>query len=184
MRALPRVDPTARDASALDRAILEFCETVERASSVDMMTTEVVRLRCAQYHNCRACASYRNKYALADGLDEALVEKISRYEASDLPEAWKVALRLADAVIIAPGEANARLAADLHEHFTDEQIAELIFDVMKWSDQKVDVSLAMDTPPWDGLSVHSFDEHGRMVSHGQLAPSPSESAPPLRALLG
>jgi AhpD family alkylhydroperoxidase len=168
MKISPRVDPTVRDASAMDRAILEFCETVERASSVDLMTTEVVRLRCAQYHNCRACASYRNKQALADGLDEALVEKIGRYEESDLPERWKAALRLADAVIVAPGGANAGLAADLHEHFSDEQIAELIFDVMKWSDQKVDVSLAMDIPPRDGLSVHSFDEDGHMVSHGPL----------------
>jgi hypothetical protein len=156
----------------MDRAILAFCETVERAASVDLMTTEVVRLRCAQYHNCRACSSYRNRYALAEGLDEALVAKISRYEESDLPARWKAALRLADAVIVAPREADAGLAAELHEHFTDEQIAELIFDVMKWSDQKVDVSLAMDTPPWDGLSVHSFDAEGRMVSHGPLTPQP------------
>jgi hypothetical protein len=159
-----------RDGSAMDRAVLEFCETVERASSVDLMTTEVVRLRCANYHNCRACASYRNRDALEDGLDEALVEKISGYEESDLPEHWKAALRLADAVIIAPSEADARLAADLHEHFSDQQIAELIFDVMKWSHQKVDVSLAMDIPPWDGLSVHTFDHSGHMVSHGPLVP--------------
>jgi hypothetical protein len=156
----------------MDRAIREFCEAVERAASVDLMTTEVVRLRCAQYHNCRACSSYRNKYALAEGLDEALVEKIGRYEDSDLPRRWKAALRLADAVIAAPRDADVRLAGELHEHFSDEQIAELIFDVMKWSDQKVDVSLAMDTPPWDGLSVHSFDASGRMVSHGPLTPEP------------
>jgi hypothetical protein len=170
MTVSPRVDPTVREGSAMDRAILEFCEGVERASSVDLMTTEVVRLRCAQYHNCRACSSYRNRYALTEGLDETLVGKLGRYEESDLPERWKAALRLADSVIVAPNEADARLAADLHEHFSDEQIAELIFDVMKWSDQKVDVSLAMDTPPWNGLSVHSFDADGRMVSHGPLTP--------------
>jgi alkylhydroperoxidase family enzyme len=125
MSVSPRVDVTVREGSAMDRATLEFCETVERASSVDLVTTEVVRLRCANYHNCRACASYRNRDALEDGLDEALVEKISHYEESDLPERWKVALRLADAVIIAPGDVDVRLASDLHEHFTDEQIADL-----------------------------------------------------------
>jgi hypothetical protein len=170
MSVSARVDVTVREGTAMDRAVLEFCETVERASSVDLMTTEVVRLRCANYHNCRACASYRNRDALRDGLDEALVEKISRYEESDLPARWKVALRLADAVIIAPGDEDVQLAADLHKHFTDEQIAELIFDVMKWSHQKVDVSLALDIPPWDGLSVHTFDDSGHMVSHGPLVP--------------
>jgi len=63
---------------------------------------------------------------------------------------------------------NAELAAELHEYFTDEQIAELIFDVMKWSDQKVDVALGMDAPPRGGLSTHSFDAGGRMVDHGPL----------------
>jgi hypothetical protein len=173
MTASPRIDPGVWEGSAMYDAIQVFCETVERASSVDLMTTEVVRLHCAQYHNCRACSAYRNVHARAEGLDEALVEKIRAYERSDLPERWKVALRLADAVIIAPHEADARLASDLHAHFSDEQIAELIFDVMKWSHQKIDVSLAMDIPPWDGLTLHSFDEDGRMRSHGPLVEAPA-----------
>ena len=173
MNSQPRIDPSVRDGSAIDAAILVFCETVERASSVDLMTSEIVRLRCAEYHNCRICGSFRNVQALAQGLDETLVQKIRDHAASDLPERWKVALRLADAVVAAPHEADAQLSADLHEHFSDQQIAEIIFDVMKWSDQKVEVSLATDTPPWEGLSLHTFDEQGRMRSHGPISAEPA-----------
>jgi hypothetical protein len=173
----PRIDPSARVGSGIDAVIRRFCETIERASGVDLMTTEIVRLRCAQYHDCRACSSFRNAAALSSGLDEGLVAKIRDFENSGLPERWKVALRLVDAVIVAPAGADAKLARDLHENFSDAEIAEIIFDVMKWSDQKVDVSLGTDAAPWAGLSVHTFDADGRMVSHGPLspvtAPSPS-----------
>ena len=164
----PRIGPSARIGSEIDAVIRRFCETIERASGVDLMTTEIVRLRCAQYHDCRACSSFRNATAMTSGLDEALVAKIRDHERSDLPERWKVALRLVDTVIAAPASADATLARDLREHFSDAEIAEIVFDVMKWSDQKVDVALGTDAAPWDGLSVHTFDVDGHMVSHGPL----------------
>jgi hypothetical protein len=152
-------DPSATD---LDRAASSFAATAMRATSVDPVTTELVRLRCAQYHDCRLCASLRLDDA-RDTVDEAMTAKIARYETSDLPDSTKAALRLADTVIIHPNSVDPALYGQLREHFSDEQIAELLIDIMKWSYQKVHVSLRLETPPWDGLNTLSFDESGHHV---------------------
>ena len=144
----------------IDVAIGTFSATAVRASSLDAITTEVVRLRCARYHDCRLCQSLRSQDALADGLDEILAAKVDHYENSDLDESLKVALRLTDAVIVNPSSVDATMAAQLHEHFSQEQITELLHDIVKWSFQKVLVALRLEAPVRDGLSVLSFDEHG------------------------
>jgi hypothetical protein len=162
----PRIDPSVREDSEIDEIIQRWCETIERTSGLDVLTTEIVRLRCAQYHDCRICSSFRNVGAISAGLDEELVAKVRDYERSDLPERWKVALRLVDTMITAPSSADAALAAGLHEHYSDAEIAEMIFDIMKWSDQKVDVSLGLDGAPWEGLIAHSFDGDGRLIIYG------------------
>jgi hypothetical protein len=144
----------------LDAAIDSFAAAVVRASSVDPVITELVRLRCAQYHDCRLCGSLRWQEAIDRGLDEAAVAKIGRYESSDLDDRAKAALRLADAMVIAPVRVDAELRTELREHFTDTQIAELCFDVMKWSKQKFLVALRLERPPWDGVATLSFDGRG------------------------
>jgi len=99
--------------------------------------------------------------ASENGVDEGIVAKIARYETSDLSDAAKAALRLADAIIMRPTQADDRLRADLREHFTDSQIAEICLDVVKWSQQKYLVALRVETPPWEGLGTLSFDEGGK-----------------------
>jgi len=60
------------------------------------------------------------------GATEDLVAKLADYEASDLPERTKAALRLAD---VLSGDhhptVDAAFMAALREHFTDEQILDL-----------------------------------------------------------
>jgi hypothetical protein len=143
-----------------DHAIDAFAAAVMRARSVDPVITELVRLRCAQYHDCRLCGSLRLDEAAEQGVDETMVAKIARYEDSDLNDAAKAALRLADAMIIRPAAADAKLRAELLEHFTEGQIAEICLDVVKWSQQKYLVALRVETPPWSGLGVLGFDEGG------------------------
>lgn len=144
----------------IDVAIDDFSAAAVRSSSVDPITTEVVRLRCARYHDCRLCQSLRYEPALDAGLDEQLAAKVDVYEASDLDEHLKAALRLTDAVIVDPRRVDPALRAQLHEHFTDEQIAELMLDIVKWSFQKVLVALQLEAPVRPGLSVLAFDERG------------------------
>jgi len=150
----------ARIAAPLDEALDSFAAAAMRAREVDAVTTELVRLRCAHYHDCRICGSLRMTEARDAGVDEAVAAKVANYEASDLPEHAKVALRLVDAVIIAPASAPPGLAAQLHEHFDDRQIAELLLDVVKWSRQKELVALRLETPPWMGTNLLAFDARG------------------------
>ena len=59
------------------------------------------------------------------GATEDLVEKLQDYEASDLPERTKVALRLADRLTGEHPSVDAELDAQLKRHFTAEQILDL-----------------------------------------------------------
>ena len=73
-RALPPAAcPSKADLDALLMA-------VARLDSLDMVTTEVVRLRGARRHNCRICQSTRSVKALDAGADEAMFDKIDHYE--------------------------------------------------------------------------------------------------------
>ena len=93
-----------------------------------------------------------------------MAAKVARYESSDLDERYKVALRMADALMTRPGDIPASLRADLGRHFTDEQILELTLDVMKWNYQKVSVALGVDAEVRPGeLTDLVFDENGHWV---------------------
>ena len=73
-------------------------------------------------------------------------------------------------MIIDPARADRRLVAELREHFTDAQIVELLFDIMKWSRQKELVALRLETPGWEGTNVLGFDANGdALIGEAALA---------------
>ncbi|MFV0277835.1 MAG: carboxymuconolactone decarboxylase family protein [Parahaliea sp.] len=144
----------------MDKAIAGFAAAVVRIRDVDPLLRELVRLRCAQIHDCRLCGSLRFDEALEAGFDEDMQRKIARYESSDFSPPVKVALRLCDAIIMTPSLADDNLRADLQQHFSDSQITSLCLDVMKWSQQKVLVALRMEAPPWETTTTLSFDAEG------------------------
>ncbi len=47
----PRVAPVGGDATMMG-ALMEFAAAAVRNDAVDPVTTELVRLRCATYHDC------------------------------------------------------------------------------------------------------------------------------------
>jgi alkylhydroperoxidase family enzyme len=92
---------------------------------VDHATKEVGRLRNARVTGCGICKNLRFATARDQGLDEDRVDLIADgYAETDLPGRWKLAIRLADALI-----ADARLDADLRvallDEFSPEEIVEL-----------------------------------------------------------
>ncbi len=104
------------------------------------------------------------------GLDETMAAKIDRYEQSDLPERHKVALRLTDAFVTAPGAISEDLRAQVRRHFTEAQIVELMLDMSKWSTQKLSVALGTDDPiDAEHLSILNFDREGAVVWGPRLA---------------
>jgi hypothetical protein len=144
----------------LDQAIAKFAAAVVLAKSVDPLITELVRLRCAQIHDCRLCGSLRNEEALEQGFNETMQNQIARYRSSDFSPEIVAALRLCDAIILTPADADTSLKKELERYFSAEQIAEICLDVMKWSQQKALVALRIEASPWDTVRVLSFDEHG------------------------
>ena len=61
------------------------------------------------------------------------------------------------------------LRAELERHYTPEQVAELCFDVVKWSQQKALVATHIDAPPWEGIHVLDFDGDGHPLFAGPMA---------------
>src|SRR5262249_24970162 len=106
--------------------------------------------------------SLRLAVARQQGLDEAMAAKVDRYEASDLAERHKVALRLADALMTLPGSISAELREQARGHFSEEELVELTLDGMKWNYQKVPVALGTDEEVKRGeLTELAFDADGR-----------------------
>ncbi|MBM7516471.1 carboxymuconolactone decarboxylase family protein [Nocardioides nitrophenolicus] len=154
---LPDDPSVPKYGTPIDYAVADFAATAMRAERLDPVVTELVRLRCARIHDCRLCRSLRTA---PDRLDEETAAKIDHYEASDLPERAKVALRLTDAVILDPAGAGPELRTAAHAHFTPAEIGELLLDVVKWSQQKASVALRIEPPPHEGLSRLRFDASG------------------------
>lgn len=156
--------PVGRDA-AMVSLLSAYQDAIVRSRHLDPVTTELVRLRCARQHDCRICQSLRYDEARASGATDDVTAQIDHYETSDLSERHKVALRLVDAVIWRPADITDDLARQVHEQFTDAEIAEILVDITKWSTQKIHVTLGTDGTdrvPLDdtGIALLSFDESG------------------------
>jgi alkylhydroperoxidase family enzyme len=92
---------------------------------VDDPTKEVGRLRNARITGCGICKNLRFATAREQGLDEHAVTLIDdAYVDSTLPHRWKLAIRLADA-LIGDARVDEQLRRELLEEFTDAEIVEL-----------------------------------------------------------
>jgi alkylhydroperoxidase family enzyme len=92
---------------------------------VDQPTKEVGRLRNARITGCGICKNLRFDGAREAGLTEAAVDLIDdRFRESDLPDRWKLAIRMADA-LIADARFDAALRGDLLAEFSAAEIVEL-----------------------------------------------------------
>lgn len=100
-----------------------------------------------------------------DGLDEATASlALEPGAAAALDPAAGAAVALAEALMTQPAQLSDELVAELHQHFTDDQLAELTVDVMKWNYQKVSVALGVDVEVRPGeLTDLIFDEQGHWV---------------------
>jgi hypothetical protein len=143
----------------------DFYRAATRLAGLDPVITELVRLRCARHHDCRICKAVRYRTARESGVDDEMTSKIDLYEQSDLDERVKVALRYTDAFISRPSGAGPQLAASLLGHFSPAEIVELSLDIMKWSTQKMHVTLGLDVMAGvdietGAITLFDFDESG------------------------
>jgi alkylhydroperoxidase family enzyme len=161
----PRVEvPAEGFAPEFTASLYDVHAAAMRASTIDPLTNELVRLRCARYHDCRVCQSLRLTSGRDAGVDETVAAKVDRYEQSDLGEAQKAALRYADAYMTDPAGIDDMLRAQLNAHFTPAQIVQLTLDVVAWTLQKALVCLLLDVPvDEERLTLMDFDADGHVL---------------------
>jgi len=75
-----------------------------------------------------------------------MVAKVADYEASDLPERRKTAIRLADAYVIGMGEVNADLRQAAAEQLTTDEVVDIGVLLFKSIQNKVRIALGTDAP--------------------------------------
>ncbi|MBB2992261.1 alkylhydroperoxidase family enzyme [Mycolicibacterium iranicum] len=142
-----------------------FVPAVARLRDLDPVTTEVVRLRGAEAHNCRLCKSLRETHALDAGGSEDMYRQIADYEASSsLTDAHKAALRYVDALVWSPSRIDAGIADGMRRHFSEKQMFELTLDVMRNAANKIAVAMAADAPRVaEGTERYEVDEQGQTI---------------------
>jgi len=155
------------------QTLKDYQDAVVRGSDLDPVTTELVRLRCARTHNCRICQTLRLSDAHAAGADDTMTAKVDSYEASDLDESHKVALRITDALITRPDTLTQEIILSARAIYTPAQLAELCLDVTKWSTQKIPVALGTDgadaVPKNErGVSFFGFDDLGHVTGYSAI----------------
>ncbi|OBK19395.1 carboxymuconolactone decarboxylase family protein [Mycobacterium asiaticum] len=143
----------------------EFAPAVARMRDLDPVTSELVRLRVADAHNCRLCKSLREGHALDAGGSETLYDEIARFETSSVLDARaKAALRYVDALIWTPAHLAVDDAAEVRSCFSEAEAVELTFDIMRNSCNKIAVSLGADAARVEsGTERYLIDVNGQTV---------------------
>jgi AhpD family alkylhydroperoxidase len=139
---------------ALLAALSEFQAAVVRESTLDPVTTELIRIRCAHVHDCRVCKSVRLEPARAAGADEPVLAQVEHYETSTLSERHKVVLRLADAHLF--GSVPPTLPPQVAAELTAREAVDVVLLVAKCSYQKSLVALGLDAPR--GYTYFEWDQ--------------------------
>ncbi len=108
------------------RAFMYSWNRLFRGGIVDFQLKELCRMRVATTVDCRYCANQRAVQEGEQVAQEGKLGQLERYEESDLfSEREKVALRYTDAITWNPNDADDKLWADLHRHFSEPEIVEL-----------------------------------------------------------
>jgi alkylhydroperoxidase family enzyme len=118
-------------APELGRAQMAFMD-VAYPGKVDLVTRELVRIYSGRESHCGICRNLRLRAAIDRGFEESMVDQLDDVEHSDLAPHQKAAVRLAQAFLGDPSSFDASAQKDLLEHFTPEQVAELLLDLVRF----------------------------------------------------
>ncbi len=129
---MSRLDPPPGGLTPFDHvpevwaAFNRYYGTLWTDGVVDQATKEVGRLRNARVTGCGICKNLRFDGAVEAGLTEDLVDHIDDgYADSELPDRWKLTVRLADALIDDPTRVPL-MRDELDAEFSEEELVELV----------------------------------------------------------
>jgi alkylhydroperoxidase family enzyme len=151
MSSVPRTSVTLADvAPELARAQAEFMR-VAYPGSVDLVTRELVRILSGRLSHCSICQSLRLSAAIDRGFDESMTAHLEDPEHSDLSERQQIALRFALAFLNDPDSFSAADRETMQRHFSTEETAELVLDLVRFRPGSKLTVAAGREPVLDGL---------------------------------
>jgi len=132
MSTVPRTHVTLEEVAPDLAAALTRFMSVAYPGAVDLVTRELLRILSGRLSHCSICRNLRLNAAIDRGFDESMVSNLEDPSNSDLPERQQVVLRLANAFLAAPESFTAEDRAVLECHYSAEQIAELLLDLVRF----------------------------------------------------
>lgn len=151
MASEPRTERGLEDvAPELHAAMLQFM-AVAYPGKVDIVTRELVRIYSGRESHCRICRNFRLRVAIDRGFEESMVAHLDDPAAGDLAPHQQAALRLARDFLGEPRAFDAAARRELLEHFTPEQAAELVLDLVRYRPGSKLTVVAGDEPAEEGL---------------------------------
>lgn len=140
-------------APGLGQAMVTLMQ-VAYPGKVDLVTRELVRIYSGRESHCTICRNLRLNAAIDRGFDEQMVAHLDDLDPDALAPHQRAALRLAQAFLGDPRSFTADDRAALLEHFTAEQIAELVLDLVRFRPGSK-LTVVSGTEPADDLLVYS-----------------------------
>jgi len=116
----------------------------EGSFQIDPVVHECIRLFNAHYQGCEYCMNARAAGAVQSGLNESMVEKLQRFESSDLPEHIKAALRITNAVASGPATLSREIWEGARRHFSEEEVVDIVLLAVHTTGSKVTITLGLD----------------------------------------
>ena len=155
-----RLVPTSAESDpwgAHERFLLE----VAKLSSLDPVTSELVRLRGARAHDCRLCQSRRSVSAIDQaGRSDLFDER----DPSSISAAQALALQVVDAFVWQPIQWPPGLGRQVVEALGPAAATELTLDIVRNAANKIAVAFDVDEPKVDtGVEYYDID-----LSTGEL----------------
>ena len=125
----PRLESQAVRAhvAAVLRTFSRSWQQVFREGVFGHRVKELARVFIARSLECRYCAAQRSELGVAQGLTGRAFDEVIDFRRSQvLTGRNKAALRWAEAIAWDPGLADDDLWAELHRHFTEPELVELV----------------------------------------------------------
>lgn len=116
----------------------------EGSFQIDPLVHECIRLFNANYQGCEYCLNARAAVAVQAGLNETLVEKLTRFEASDLPEHIKAALRITNAVASGPTTLTQQIWDGARRFYSEQEVVDIVLLSVHTTSSKVTITLGLD----------------------------------------
>jgi hypothetical protein len=128
----PRTRASLADVAPELAAAQHALQQVAYPGAVDLVTRELLRILSGRMSHCSICRNLRLVAAVDHGFDKSMVAHLEDPENSDLPERQQIVLRLARAFLSDPGGFTAHDRSVLCRHFSPEEVAELILDLVRF----------------------------------------------------